>query len=524
MEKKPNILVTDDDANLCDNLKDILEEDGYQIVIAANISEAKEKLIGKFYNLALIDLRLPDGTGLELLKLIKKMNKETMVVVFTGFASLESSVAALNEGVFAYIQKPVHIDELKIIIKKALKMQKLSLANKRLLKTLKNLSLKDHLTGLYNYRYFMERMQAEFNRAKRYVLPLSVLLFDVDYFKSINDVYGHQYGDLILKEIAQVLLNSARESDVVIRYGGEEFVIILPDTEKEGAARFGFNLQGKFKTHVFDPHDKRIKIKISMGIASYPDRDINSEHELMNSVDKALLEAKEMGSNRVVIFKDKAAKSTRKTSSEAPVDNVVELNEKLNKMSNRVNKTLLEAIFAFAKTIEARDYYTGEHGENMVSIAVEIGKRLNLSNIALEDLERAAILHDLGKVGIPDNILHKKGKLTKKEYEKIKQHPSIGAEIIRNIHFLSRVVPIVLYHHERFDGLGYSSGMKGKGIPLGARIIAVADVYQALISNRPYRKAYAKEEAQEIVKEGAGTHFDPEVVKVFLSIMNKEGM
>ena len=129
------------------------------------------------------------------------------------------------------------------------------------------------------------------------------------------------------------------------------------------------------------------------------------------------------------------------------------------------------------------------------------------------------MLHDLGKIGIPDDILHKNGKLTKEEYEIIKKHPHIGTEIMRPIHFLGELIPAILYHHERFDGLGYSAGLKGKEIPLGARIVAIADVYQALVSDRPYRKAYSKEEALGIIREGAGTQFDPAIVETFLAIV-----
>ena len=157
----------------------------------------------------------------------------------------------------------------------------------------------------------------------------------------------------------------------------------------------------------------------------------------------------------------------------------------------------------------------------MVAIATEIGKKLNLSGRELQNLEYAAILHDLGKIAIPDKILHKRKELTKKEYEKIKKHHQIGEEIIRSIHFLSSAVPMVLYHHERFDGLGYPYGLKGEEIPFSARIIAIADVYQALISDRPYRKAFSKEESLRIIEEGLGIQFYPKVVKAFLEIMGK---
>jgi putative nucleotidyltransferase with HDIG domain len=182
----------------------------------------------------------------------------------------------------------------------------------------------------------------------------------------------------------------------------------------------------------------------------------------------------------------------------------------------------MEAIFAFAKTIELKDHYTGEHVENTVKYATEIAKALGLSRDETELVKQAAMLHDLGKVGISENILLKKSKLTKKEFEEIKKHPQIGADIIRPIQYLRSIIPFIFYHHERWDGKGYPSGIKREEIPMGARIIALADVYQALTSDRPYRKAYPKKKAIEIIKSGAGTQFDPKIVDIFLKILNKE--
>ncbi len=517
MNKVIHILLVDDDPAMVRNLNDILKDDGFKITGTGSVSQAKTKLKNNFFNIALVDLKLPDASGLKLLKEIKKSNEETVVIVLTGFASIESAVYAMNEGAFSYIQKPLNIDELKITIKKALKMQELSLNNKNLLIRLKELSLKDPLTGLYNYRYLRERLFSEFKRAKRYISPLSIIMLDIDYFKSINDIYGHQFGDSVIKEIAHCLLNYSRGIDIVTRYGGEEFIILLPDTNKDGAVIFGERLLQKISEHLFDEKNNKIKLKISMGIASFPEDGANTESEFLDSVDKALRAAKEMGGNKLFTFKVIPHKDIKKIVNQSGEETVDKLKDKLFKLENRVNQTLLESIYAFAKTIEAKDNYTGEHAENMVSLAVMIGKALKLSNREISDLEHAAILHDLGKIGIPDNILHKKSKLSKKEYTIVKKHPQIGAEIIRSIHFLKEVAPIVLYHHERFDGMGYSSGLKGNEIPLGARVIAVADVYQALISDRPYRKAYSKKDALEIITDSAGTHLDPVVVKVFLS-------
>lgn len=514
-----DILIVDDDARMRETLNDILTEEGYEIRGVGTITHAKEELKKRFFNLALIDLKLPDGTGLELLKEIKKINAETMVIVFTGYASLESSITALNEGAFAYIQKPLNMDEVIISIEKALYMQKLSIDNKNLLNRLKELSLKDPHTELYNYRYLIERLASEIKRATRYYLPLSIIMIDIDYFKSINDVYGHTYGDNILKEFSQYLKSFARGNDVVIRYGGEEFVILLPDTNRENAIVFGGRLLAAIKKHIFDTKGKKIRLKISMGLSSFIDGGVSTEG-LMDSVDRALHEAKESGGNRLAIFRG-ISEAEKVTAKKGVRENVNKLKGKLIKMENRVNQTLLESIYAFAKTIKAKDYYTSEHIDKTVSIVTKIGEKLNLYGKELENLKHAAILHDLGKIGIPDKILGKKGRLTKKEYEVIKNHPQIGAEIIRSVHFLKDVVPIILHHHERFDGKGYPSGLDGKRIPPGARIIAIADVYQALISDRPYRKAYNKEKALKIIKEGSGTQFDPEIVKAFLSVIKE---
>jgi HD-GYP domain-containing protein (c-di-GMP phosphodiesterase class II) len=199
-----------------------------------------------------------------------------------------------------------------------------------------------------------------------------------------------------------------------------------------------------------------------------------------------------------------------------------QLRAKIEKLNKKTNQNLMQAIFALAKTIELKDHTTGEHVERTVHYVMQIARAMDFSNDEIELLKEAAILHDLGKVGISDNILNKKAKLTKKEYEEIKKHPQIGADILRPMQFLRSLIPYIFYHHERWDGQGYPTGIRGEEIPLGARIIAIADVFEALTSERPYRKAYPKEKAIGIIKKGSGTQFDPRVVTVFLKILREE--
>ncbi|MCK9615386.1 MAG: diguanylate cyclase [Candidatus Omnitrophica bacterium] len=514
---KAKILIVDDDTLMCENLVEIMQSLGYDTDCTTHAVEARGKLSKNFYNILMVDLKLSDGDGLGLLKYVKEINPETMTIIFTGYASLESSISALNEGAFGYLQKPISIEEVKILIGKALRMQQLSIENKELLEKLKELSLKDIETEVYNHKYLIERLNSELLRAKRYALSISLAMIDVDYFNSINGLYGHAYGDKILKELAKYLKQFIRGMDVVTRYGGEEFIIILPDTDKQSTIRFTERLLGDIENHIFDSQDKKIKLKVSIGIANFPEDDLNisEAYGLIHLVEKAVSLAKERGGGRLLTLNGKEAEGPGEDTQE----NIENLKQKLSKIEKRMHQTFLESIYAFAKTIEAKDFYTGEHCEHMVSLVVSIGKKLNLSEKEMEDLGHAAMLHDLGKIGIPDEILLKKGKLTDSESEIIRKHPQIGAEIIRHIHFLKDVAPIILYHHERFDGFGYCSGLKGKEIPLGARIIAIADVYQALTSDRPYRKAYSMEEALKIIKEGSGTQFDPEIVKVFFEII-----
>ncbi len=520
MRGNVNILIVDDEQEMREPLGEILREEGYQVVTAESKTLAQKKLREDFFNIVLTDLMLTDGTGLELLEYIKKTNDETIVIVMTGFASLKTSIQAMNAGAFSYIQKPVNIDEMKMVVKRGLKVQKLSLDNKMLMKKLKDLSLKDPHTNLYNYHYFLERVSSEFKRARRYNLPLSVIMIDIDHFKAINDVYGHTYGDIILKELAQCLSEFARGNDLVARYGGEEFVILLPDTDKEGALIFGKRLWKEIGSHTFDQGGRKIKIKVSLGISNYPEDGAEKEGTLLKLVDQALHEAKEKGGNRISTPKRlKTENFEEDIIRRGGEEDVKKLTNKLLRMGDRVNRAVIEAVYAFARAIELRDHYTIEHGEKIAALSIAMGVKLGLSKKDIELLEHAAVLHDLGKVGIGNKVLNKKGKLTLAEFKTIKKHPQIGADIVRQIRFLEEVIPLILYHHERFDGQGYLEGLKDKDIPLGARIIALADAYEALISDRPYRKAYSKKKALEIIKEeGRGTQFDPEIVDIFLEM------
>ena len=421
----------------------------------------------------------------------------------------------------ARINQELHMD----IAERRRTEKKLAMLNDELIrsnKRLKQLTLKDFHTGLYNHRYLTEVISAEFDRARRYGTTISVLMLDIDYFKSINNVYGHHFGDVVLKQFARQLKMMVRRYDVVIRYGGEEFIIILPGTDRATSLILAQRILDAINIYNFGDNKNVVKLKLSMAVVSAPEDEIIKSMNLIALAEKILAKAKEDGGGRVYSSVDTKNSALSISDKAKEIYDVKILEGKIDRLNKQAHQGLTEAILAFAKTIEVKDHYTGEHVENTVRYATRIARALDLPKDEIERIRQATILHDLGKIGISENHLHKKSKLTQEEYENIKRHPQIGVDIIRPIRILHDIIPFILYHHERWDGNGYPSGLKGEEIPVGARIIAIADVYQALSSDRPYRKAFSKKEAVKILKDGSGTQFDPRITDIFLKILEKE--
>ncbi len=392
----------------------------------------------------------------------------------------------------------------------------------RLKEQLDLLALKDPLTGLYNHRYLEDAIEVEFARARRHGQTLSIIMIDIDYFKSINDVYGHPFGDMILKQFSDQIKRMVRRYDITVRYGGEEFVIMCPGADCAGTKSLAKRILDAINLYNFGNNETAVKLKLSLAVACYPDGKLTKGMDLIETADKILSRIKERGGNMVYAEEDldKRRKESLKKKDEGP--EVKALKGRIDKLTKRANESLLEAIFAFAKTIELKDHYTGSHVERSVHYAEEIAREMRLPKDEVENIKVASILHDLGKIGISEKILHKRAKLTQEEFDTIKRHPQIAIDIIRPIHALHDIMPLILHHHEKWNGEGYPHGLKAHEIPIGARIIAVADVYQALITDRPYRKKFPKEEAINIIKKESGSHFDPKIVAAFLKIIGRQ--
>jgi diguanylate cyclase (GGDEF)-like protein len=396
-----------------------------------------------------------------------------------------------------------------------------AILNKELFKSnrkLQHLVVKDPHTGLYNHGFFKEIMESEFYRAKKCRQLLSLIFIDIDYFRSVNDAYGYKFGDLVLKQFAHKLRRLVRLHDYVIRFGDEEFVIVLPGNDKQRTLELGYRISNAIKLFTFGDKKNAVRLRISSAVVSYPEDNLFKSSDFMEIADKILNKAKEYGGDRVCSMSDIENDNILSDKTKGFKD----LKHKLSKLTKKANQSSIESIFAFAKTIELKDHYTGNHVERTVYYANEIAKRIGLPMDEIKLIEQASILHDLGKIGISEKILLKKGPLTKREFEKIKAHPKIGVDIIRPIQSFHNLLPLILYHHERWDGKGYPFQLKESEIPIGARIIAIADVYEALISDRPYRKALSKSVALKIIKENSGKQFDPKIADVLIDVLEEK--
>jgi diguanylate cyclase (GGDEF)-like protein len=356
----------------------------------------------------------------------------------------------------------------------------------------------DGLTGLYNHRHFHESLEQEIARGTRFGTVFSVVMLDIDLFKAYNDVYGHLAGDQILRRIGELIKSSIRKLDIPFRYGGEEFTVILPEARLDNAYKIAERIRRAIESKA---SSKAMPVTVSLGVASWPVDGVTRE-EIIGCADAALYRAKQTGRNRSCLSSDIVKAMTPLVGEEL-----------------EVRRGALNIIYALAATVDAKDHYTYGHSKKVSEYAVALSEALSLPEDRITTIRAAALLHDIGKIGIPDSILNKEGTLTKEEWEKVKAHPQDGVEILRHVISLVNCLPAILHHHEHYDGNGYPAGLQGDSIPLEARILSIADAYDAITSLRPYHERLSPQQALDELKRCAGTQFDPELVDIFCKAM-----
>ena len=330
----------------------------------------------------------------------------------------------------------------------------------------------DYLTGIYNRR-FLEMIKERMDRKD--FLPLSVIIGDINGVKLVNDALGHAEGDKLIKATAEIMKKCSQQDDIAARTGGDEFMILMPFTDKDAANERMNQIREECERYNCNLPNEAYSINVSLGFAT--------KESMSGSLNDTIKLAEDF------MYKRKLLE---------------------HKSSHSV---ILSSIKA---TMHEKSHETQEHAERLTYLAKEIGTRMGLTQLELDELELVAMLHDIGKVGVDDRILNKPGKLTDEEWIEMKKHSEIGYRIAMSSPDLVAVAEFILYLHERWDGNGYPQGIKSDAIPLLSRIVSVVDAYDAMTENRPYRKAMSDSEAASEIQKSSGTQFDPEIVEVFL--------
>ncbi len=450
-------------------------------------------------------------------------HKEELLGLLCGFKC--EAEARWNQDNIAFLQSVA--DQVAI-----------GVTNARLYARVQRQATTDGLTGLLNHRTGQEKLSEQLRIAERYQRNLAVMMIDVDHFKSINDSYGHPAGDAVLKAVARRIERDCRDVDLSIRYGGEEFLLILPEVNMEGAIIVAERIRKNLAEEeiVFEGLDV-IKVTASLGIAAFPEN-ARSQQQLLDMADRALYLSKRMGRNQIRTVKDLNFES--ETPEEPEVIIVNESAEVADHIKEKPEMILpppvseeasvpgekeellpevVEMVKALATALYSKSEYNKMHHLETARLSEILARVMGLPQKQIEQIRVAGLLHDVGTLSVPPDLMNKSGTYTPEEREMINQHSVLGAELLRPIRALKEICDILENHHERWDGTGHPNGLKGEEIPLPARIVSIVDSYHALISDRPYRPAMNEEEALTTLKAGAGKQWDPFLVDIFISVI-----
>jgi diguanylate cyclase (GGDEF)-like protein/PAS domain S-box-containing protein/putative nucleotidyltransferase with HDIG domain len=366
---------------------------------------------------------------------------------------------------------------------------------------LMTLASTDPLTGLFNPRYMREGLDRLVENAKQTEQPLSLVMLDADQFRELNLQHGHDAGDRALRCLADAIRQSLREGDVACRYGGDEFLVILAGVGYPAALRAAERVRRNVEeagriAALAEP------LTCSVGVATLPTHASTSE-SLLKAADLALFRAKHEGKNRVVGF-----------DAVAPDASPAEIEQ----LQSGLQGASVEAVNALVTAIDLRDRFTGAHCQRVARVALELARRMDMSAEELEAVRLGAALLDVGKIGLPDTLLTKEGKLTQAEWTLIRKHPEWGEQLLRKSALPEAAVQIVRWHHERLDGSGYPDALTGEQIPRTVRVVSVADVATALREDRPHRRAWPRERVREYLTRHAGERLDADAVRAWCEL------
>ncbi|MHB8076348.1 HD domain-containing protein [Desulfosporosinus fructosivorans] len=438
-----------------------------------NVFEAQDglnitdKLVSNKIHLCILDIMMPLKDGFQVLLEMKQDPAvvDIPVIVCTGIGDKQAIEKALTLGAYDYFSKPLCEEAMKTSLplkaKNAIELMKRNLE-------ISYLSYHDFLTELYNRRFCEEEIR-RINTFRN--LPISIIVGDINGLKLINDTFGHDEGDKLLKKAATTIQNACRIDDIIARWGGDEFIILLPKTKKEEAEE----VVNRIKKLYAEEQVNGIQGSISFGW--------DTKHTMDEEITKIFKNAEDY------MYRNKTCEN--------------------ESVRSRMINTIIN-------TLHEKSPREEMHSKRVSELCQDIGKEIGLSESEIRTLKVGGLLHDIGKIAIEERILNKREKLTDKEWNEVRRHPEIGYRILSSSHEMQELADYVLAHHEKWDGTGYPKGLKGEAIPRVARIITLADSYDAMTNERPYRKALSEERVINEIRKNAGLQFDPEIAKLFV--------
>ncbi len=383
-------------------------------------------------------------------------------------------------------------------------------------------ALTDALTDLPNHRAVMDQLNKEVDRAQRYDHPFSLLFFDADRFKRVNDTYGHAIGDVVLQQIGLRAGRVLRGGDTLGRFGGEEFVLLLSEADSSEASMIAESIRAAVASRPMATAEipGGILVTVSIGIATYL-VDGDTQETLLQQADEAMYLSKQLGRNQV-----RTAAESRQVSIDPELMLLLQESEQ-GEAAERLGPSpeqnrqsyILRMISSLLFLVEQRDPVMNEHSHSVSDMARAIAQEMGLEPQEMFMIGTAALLHDIGKIGLPDALLRKEELLSPAERQHLREHPVLGAQILGVNPYLYPLIPAVLHHHERWDGTGYPQQLAGENIPLAARIIGVTEAYDVMLREPPYQERRTSQEAIAEIQRCAGTQFDPAVVQSLCTVL-----
>jgi diguanylate cyclase (GGDEF)-like protein len=501
-----DICVIEDDPAQLAALVERLRRWGYSVVEAPTGAEGLQQVYAHRPRVLICDVVLPDLNGIQVCRQVRAdpTLDGTYIMLATAHDRKERKRMALNAGADEYLRKPYDLEEIKARIRNGLRFN-------RLQERLQHAASTDPLTGLWNHGQFRDLLDREFLRTRRYGNIISLLMVDIDHFKAVNDTYGHEVGNQILKLVARHLQRTVRETDIVARYGGEEFTVICPETNLDEAVRLAERVRKTLPQRVRSADHVQLVVRASIGVASSDDARVNSVTDLIGLCDQALYCSKHTGRNRVTGC-DRPLDDPEGSS--AGGDVIDRLRKEVVALSMRSKDLCLQSVWALIQALEARDGYSAWHSRNVMVYTNWLVAAADWSRPLRLATTNAAMLHDLGKIGVPDSLLMKPQSLDPEEAAILRRVPLITCKILEPLRVFETEILIIRHLRERFDGSGYPDGLKGENIPIGSRLLAVAEAFDSVTCNRAHRPGRSLDEALEMFREETGHQFDARFVEL----------